>query len=334
MADGLDSAAVREESRPGRACPVHYHYPPEVFHREPDLLAQTLYVVGGLYGNPFALAAVLEMAGAEAGPVKLVFNGDFHWFDIDAPSFAAVDGEVLAHAALRGNVETELAAHSDSAGCGCGYPEWVGEAEVERSNAIMRALRRTAAALPERAVRLGALPMHLVAEVGGLKVGIVHGDAESLAGWSFSQERLRCDAERAGELLARARVRVLACSHTCLPVAQDFDTPGGTAVIVNNGAAGMPNFAGERFGLITRISTRSGKRALYRAALDGVSIEALPVRYDHKAWLAHFDRHWPAGSSAALSYRGRIADGPAYAVAQAARGRVRPVPRAGQGSGG
>ncbi len=324
---------MRNESRPGRTCPVHYRYSPAVFHREPELFAQTLYVVGGLYGNPFALATLLDMARAEAAPAKLVFNGDFHWFDIDAPTFAAVDAEVLAHTALRGNVETELAAHSDKAGCGCAYPDWVGEAEVERSNAIMRSLRGTAAELPGLCTRLGALPMHLVAEVGGLKVGIVHGDAESLAGWRFSQELLRGDAARAGALLARAQVRVLACSHTCLPVALDFDTPAGTAVVINNGAAGMPNFAGECFGLVTRISAHAAPDALYGMELDGVRVEALPVRYDSAAWIEHFDRQWPAGSPAALSYRGRIANGPDYDLAQAARGRVRRALRAAQGNG-
>ena len=319
--------------RPGRVCPLHYRYPPSVFHREPEILAQTLYVVGGLYGNPFALAAVLDMARAEPGPVTLVFNGDFHWFDVDAATFAVVNSEVLAHAALRGNVETELAAPSNDAGCGCAYPNWVGEADVERSNAVMRALRGTAAGLPGLGERLGALPMHRVAEVGGLKVGIVHGDAESLAGWRFSQELLREDAAGAGELLAGAQVRVLACSHTCLPVAQDFETPAGTAVVVNNGAAGMPNFAGERFGLITRISTRAAPDALYGIEVEGVRVEALPVRYDAAAWLAHFDRHWPAGSPAALSYRRRIANGPDYAVAHAVRGRVRRGSGTARGSG-
>ena len=39
----------------------------------------------------------------------------------------------------------------------------------------------------------------------------------------------------------------------------------------------------------------------------------IAVRYDHEAWLTDFDRAWPAGSPASLSYRKRIASGPAYA---------------------
>jgi hypothetical protein len=43
------------------------------------------------------------------------------------------------------------------------------------------------------------------------------------------------------------------------------------------------------------------------------------VRYDYEAWMARFDRVWPAGSPAALSYRKRIASGPGYEVEQAVR---------------
>ena len=32
--------------------------------------------------------------------------------------------------------------------------------------------------------------MHLVAQVGALRIGIVHGDAAALAGWRFAQDEL------------------------------------------------------------------------------------------------------------------------------------------------
>jgi hypothetical protein len=161
--------------------------------------------------------------------------------------------------------------------------------------------------------------MHLVAEVGGLRIGIVHGDAESLAGWQFSQETLREHPERARTLLASAGVDVFACTHTCLPVMQGLITPRGQALIVNNGAAGMPNFRDTRFGLATRIASTPSAQALYGARLGAIIVEAVPVRYDHDAWVAHFDSVWPGGSPANLSYRKRIACGPAYAIEQAVR---------------
>jgi len=303
--------------KPGRSCPPHYRYSPAVFARAPDLRAQSLYIVGGLYGNPFALEAVLGMARREGA--TLVFNGDFNWFNVDPAEFESINETVLRHAAVRGNVETEIAGEDSGAGCGCAYPEWVGEAEVGRSNEILTRLRGTASAYPELRGRLGVLPMHLVAEIADLRVGIVHGDAESLAGWQFSQEALRERPERAEALLAGSGVDVFACTHTCLPVMREFDAPRGKALVVNNGAAGMPNFRDTRFGLATRIASTSSAQALYGARLGATVVEAVPVRYDYEAWMARFDRVWPAGSPAALSYRKRIASGPGYEVEQAVR---------------
>jgi hypothetical protein len=161
--------------------------------------------------------------------------------------------------------------------------------------------------------------MHLVAEIGGLRIGIVHGDAESLAGWQFSQEALRERPECARALLAGAGIDVFACTHTCLPVMQEFVAPRGMALIVNNGAAGMPNFRDTRFGLATRIAGAPSTQALYGTRLGATVVEAVPVRYDHEAWMARFDCVWPAGSPASLSYRERIASGPGYEVEQAVR---------------
>jgi hypothetical protein len=302
---------------PGRSCPRHYRYSPGVFARAADLEARSLYIVGGLYGNPFALEAILAMARQESA--TLVFNGDFNWFNVSAAEFENLNETVLQHAALRGNVETEIAGEDEGTGCGCAYPEWVGDAEVERSNEILRRLRGTASAYPELRARLAALPMHLVAEIGALRVGIVHGDAESLAGWRFSQEALRERPGRAQALLAAAGVDVFACTHTCLPVMQEFSTPRGAALVVNNGAAGMPNFRDTHFGLATRIASAPSTQALYGTRLGKWVVEAVPVRYDHEAWVARFDRLWPACSPASLSYRKRIASGPDYEMEQAVR---------------
>jgi hypothetical protein len=159
--------------------------------------------------------------------------------------------------------------------------------------------------------------MHAVAAVGGVRIAIVHGDAWSLAGWRFAQEKLAEEAiERAFDA---ADVRVFASSHTCLPVTYR----GDAGVVANHGAAGMPNFRGTRFGLVTRISTRERADALYREVVGPLAVETLAVRYDHDRWLAQFDRLWPAGSPAAVSYRKRITDGPGYDPAQALRRPVR-----------
>ncbi len=298
---------------PGRMCPVSYRYAPAVFDREPDLVADTLYVVGGLYGNVEALDAVLSMAAREPSAL-VVFNGDFHWFDIAPVDFERISKVAGRHACLRGNVETELVAETPGAGCGCAYPESVTDAEVDRSNAILARLRQTSRRFPAVRERLRGLPMHLVALVGDARIGIVHGDFESLAGWRFSQEALDDRANRTGieRAFRDGAVDVYASTHTCLPALRSFDFRHGRCVVANNGAAGMPNFAGERFGLVTRISIRPASDALYGVALAGTHVEALAVRYDTRAWQARFTRDWPEGSPAYRSYFERIAHGPRY----------------------
>ena len=243
-------------SSPGRSCPLSYRYAPGTLRRAPELAADTLWIAGGLYGNPFALESLLALYERERGVKALVFNGDFHWFDAEPGLFQKISDQVLGFAALRGNVETELAEPREGAGCGCAYPDWVDDGTVERSNAIIERLRAAAG----DARPLGALPMHLVARVGAARVGVVHGDAESLAGWGFSQEVLsdphgRLAAQRAFD---QAQVDVFASSHTCLPVLQRL---GDACAIVNNGAAGMPNFEGSRVGLLTRIGPAGPRTA-------------------------------------------------------------------------
>jgi predicted phosphodiesterase len=310
---------------PGRHCPAHYRYSPTVFDAEPALRAETLYVVGGLYGNPEALRAVLAMQADEeraGAPVTLLFNGDFNWFNADAESFAAINAAVLAHVAIQGNVETELAAPDADAGCGCAYPDNVGDDTVARSNAIMQRLR-TVAGLSDYRARLAALPRCMTVSVGDLRIGVVHGDAESLAGWSFAVEALGSVAgvTRIEDYFRTANVRAFACSHTCLPVARDFAVDGARRVVINNGAAGMPNFSGTTYGVLTRISVDPAPPAgaLYGTVIDDVRFDALPLHYDHAAWLRRFITLWPPGSPAYRSYHRRMTEGPRFSVVQADR---------------
>ena len=309
---------IGPEARPGRTCPVSYRYAPRVFDREPEVIADTLYVIGGLYGNVEALEALAALAAREPGPVTLVFNGDFHWFDVDDAAFARVSHAVMRHAALRGNVETEIAGDDPAAGCGCAYPADVSDAEVSRSNEILARLRATAARAPRLRARLGALPMHLTARVGSARIGIVHGDAASLAGWGFAQDRLDNPAHRRWieSMFREARVDAFASSHTCLPAMRAFD--GG--VVANNGAAGMPNFAGTHFGLLTRIGVRPSAlpERLHGIEAGGAHLEALRIDYDHDRWTERFLAAWPDGSPAHASYFRRITLGTRFALAQAA----------------
>ncbi len=303
---------------PGRSCPVDYAYGAGALAAPATLFTDSLWIAGGLYGNTFALLQLEELFTAERGESALIFNGDFHWFDIADKAFARIENGVSRHAATRGNVETEISRPQSGAGCGCGYPEWVNDEDVARSNSIIERLKLTAQRAAGAASRLAALPMHCVAEIGGRRVAIVHGDADSLAGWNFSQETLatREGRDAAAAAFGAAGVRVFASSHTCLPVLQTID---GAGVIVNNGAAGMPNFEGTGYGLATRISLAPHPLALYRTQVGPLHVEAIPIEYDAAAWRAAFLAQWPEGSDAHASYWRRISYGPRYETARAVR---------------
>jgi hypothetical protein len=303
---------------PGRSCPSSYRYAPAALAVAPALRVQTLWVAGGLYGNPFALESLIASYEREPGEKALVFNGDFHWFDAHADEFDAINGTVLSFHATRGNVETELFDPAQDAGCGCAYPDWVDQGTVERSNAIIERLRATARRVPEALARLRSLPMHMRVDVGDTRVAVVHGDAESLAGWGFSQETLATPAGYAAAARAflLAGVDVFASSHTCLPILQTF---WPDRALINNGATGMPNFRGALFGLATRIALKPSDAALYRRRVGGAVVEAVPVPYDAAAWERHFAARWPAGSEAHVSYHRRIVAGPDYDIARALR---------------
>jgi hypothetical protein len=309
------------DPRPGRFCPSSYRDSPASLARAPEILADTLYVVGGLYGNLPALDVVERLAAAESGVTRVVFNGDFHWFDAEPAAFAEVDGRVMAHVALRGNVETELASEDAAVGCGCAYPESVSDADVARSNEILARLRETARGDPARRTALAALPMSAVAEIGGERVAIVHGDPESLAGWGFAHDRFEDPhhIERLAAWCAAAQVDVFASSHTCLPVFRALVGRHRQTVVVNNGAAGMPNFSGTPFGIATRISARVAPPglALYGMRVGKVNVDAVRLDYDRDDWVRRFLAVWPEGSPAHRSYFQRIVAGPTYVRSQA-----------------
>jgi hypothetical protein len=305
----------------GRSCPLHYRYNPGDFRvpaaRGMDDL-EVLYVVGGLYGNELALEQVLRLFDQETGKKRLVFNGDFHWFDAEPDWFERIQKRVLGFDATRGNVETELAlAETDfSTGCGCAYPDWVDNGTVDRSNRILRALH--AEVSPSARQCLGELPMWLRAHVGGIAVGIVHGDATSLAGWGFARENLRHAAHRqsVNAWFESAGIDVFASSHTCAPV---FATCGAGAHphwVLNNGAAGMPNLQATPGGLFTRIATRAfqGPQLQFRAKMGPVLLEVIAIDYDQARWLTQFSHRWPPGSDAHVSYFDRITQSAACAL--------------------
>lgn len=315
-------------NEPGRTCPLDYGTSAAALDRPADLQADTLYIIGGLYGNTAALAAVERQAARERTDAglpepRLVFNGDFNWFNADPVAFLCINRKVLQHTAMQGNVEAELADPGPETDCGCAYPEWISDAVVARSNAIMGHLQEVARSAPGAATGLGRLPRQLVAEVADCRVGIVHGDPESLAGWRLAVENMPPPGETPPWLATwfrQARVDVFACSHTCLPFAQRFQVDGEPALVMNNGATGMPNFRGDRRGVVTRISRWPPPHgSLYGTRIGALYADAIAVDCVPEHWRAWFDATWPPGSAAAAAYGERLRDGPEHHLHDAAR---------------
>lgn len=300
---------MQRSSREGRACPRDYRLPQQLFSADPLLRCETLYVAGGLYGNPFALTALDRLVGGEAEDCLVLLNGDMHWFDRSLEDFQDIERRTASYVRLAGNVERELCRRQDvGVGCGCAYPSCVSDAAVGRSNSIHALLKETFLEDKLLRERMEGRPAAAVVDVAGRKVGVTHGDEKLVGGWQCSREALR-DMRRQEELgswMERNRIDVFASSHTCAPAALRL----AKGAVINNGAAGLPNFRSQKYGLAIRISTIPAREALFGAECEGLFVDAVPLRYDHKAFLKWFDALWPTASPAATSYRDRIANGP------------------------
>jgi hypothetical protein len=299
----------------GRSCPIRYQYGAAKIAQAPLVACDVLYVVGGLYGNTFALNAIEQLAAQEAGEVSICFNGDFNWFNKSTEDFVHINQRMLKHDCILGNVEAELGEPLDLADCGCAYPENVDQGVVDRSNFIHTELKRTAQQQPELLSRLLQKPFFARYAVGGLNVAVVHGDGDSLAGWRFDPAHLKRAEEaawRAG-LFEKAQVNVFASSHTCSAAFHHEPLPNGqTGLISNNGAAGMASEPGSLNGLFTRISATplSNTALVFQATrLNGVCVEQVRVQFDQAAWQQHFLNQWPEGTAAHTSYFKRISQG-------------------------
>ena len=106
------------------------------------------------------------------------------------------------------------------------------------SNAIIARLQEAACGAGSLVDNLRALPSQLRLQVGDCRIGVIHGDPDSLAGWGLELDAMPPIGESNPRLEAWFRdadVDLLASSHTCRCFAQDFSD--GRAVF-NNGAAG------------------------------------------------------------------------------------------------
>lgn len=300
---------IKSINIPGRTCPIDYSIGDDFFSKKEDeIMCETVYVVGGLYGNYQALDEIIRLSLAEKENVTIVFNGDIHWFDKDLIDFKAVESVVKKHIPLLGNVETELFRKEDiDVGCGCSYPDCVDEEAVMRSNEIHSMMKANIVADKTIVKELSSRKKGIVVRIDDIRIAITHGDEKSLAGWMCSRDNLMNSArqEELKTWLGKNGIGVLATTHTCAPAAISIENH----VVINNGAAGMPNFKNTKYGVITRISRYANEKAIYRAIKNNLFVEAIPVNYDFKKFITWFDSSWSLNSPASISYRDRIVHG-------------------------
>ena len=154
------------------------------------------------------------------------------------------------------------------------------------------------------------------------RVGVVHGDADALAGWRFDPSSLDQAGNHAWlhRAFEHAAVDLFASTHTCMPALRRVGRGSEFGIVINNGAAGMPNFRADTHGMITRIGTRPAPHpSRYGARLRGAFVDALAVDFDPVAFRKTFLRNWPEGSDAHQSYFQRITEGTSADVADACR---------------
>ena len=73
----------------GRNCSLEYILQKDWTKKSKKLEEEVIYIVGGLYGNRYALEIINKMAQDENA--KVVFNGDMHWFDVEKEDFLMIE---------------------------------------------------------------------------------------------------------------------------------------------------------------------------------------------------------------------------------------------------
>ena len=293
----------------GRNCSLEYILQKDWTKKSEKLEEEAIYIVGGLYGNRYALEIFNKMTHDENA--KVVFNGDMHWFDVEKEDFLKIEELSKDSIKLLGNVEFELLNNTSSLGCGCNYPEDVSDGVVERSNVIHNMMKENIKGdqilndIKERSKTL-------VLDFFGKKIAITHGDEKSMSGWGCSNENLKL-VSRKKELdnwFKENDIDILATTHTCLAVVYD----NGRNIVINNGAAGMANIKGETFGLFTRIAKNSHKKAIYSEYRDGLYVELVKVDFNIEKFKLWFEKVWPDDSPASISYKNRIINGTSLTI--------------------
>jgi len=203
----------------GQACPLNYAYSPsQIKKAKPLQMSPVTYVIGGLYGNRFALDEIEHMRRREVHSTQFIFNGDFNFFNSSTTSFIEINERLRSDPlteCLLGNVEIAVASDWEFKGCGCDYPPYVDDETVSNADEIVRKLKmvsdRVDTKLDSKSEQkpcirrwLNSLERFCVLgdsvncgdkkdedeEDNKERVAILHGDFRSLSGWKFAAETM------------------------------------------------------------------------------------------------------------------------------------------------
>ena len=270
-----------------------------------DAKSDVLYIVGGLYGNSFALNKINELAKSENA--QIIFNGDMHWFDVKEEDFLSIEKNSEGNSIkLLGNVEYELISKDDLLGCGCNYPEDVDSGVVDRSNIIHKMMKENVKNI-DILEDIKSRKKTLVVRYFDKNIAITHGDEKSMSGWECSHNNLQNKARQKDldSWFEKNNIDIMATTHTCLPVVYN----NGKNIVVNNGASGMANIINTTYGLVTRISKTPSPLAIISEKIENVYVELIKIEFDIDKFLEWFESIWNYDSPASISYKNRIING-------------------------
>jgi predicted phosphodiesterase len=222
----------------------------------PDL--KRVALLGGIYSNYLALEEALRLA-RRRGVDEVFALGDFGAFGPHPDRTV----EVLRREgvrAIQGNYEESLAAGADD--CHCGYTDPRDNHYAQISYDYTR--DHTAAA---HKAWMGTLPGQLRFTLGGRRVLLCHGSPRRINEFLW---RSTTPEPFVRKLLAEHDADLIACTHTGLHWHRLLEPGRG---VVNVGALGRPANDGR---------TEVWFTVLEASPAGAVSVEAVPVAYDHQ----------------------------------------------------
>lgn len=220
--------------------------------------AERLLVFGGVYSNHLALAAVLGEVAARA-PEHAWCLGDLGGFGPSPEkSVTLLRGSGIP--CVQGNYDHSIGHGLDDCACGYSDPEDEHFAQVSYDYTAARVGEDSRA-------WLRALPAAARLTLGGRRVLLCHGSPRRQNEFLWDST---CSDDFLSWLCDEHGADIVVCAHTGMHWAREL--PGGRRV-VNCGAVGRPAHDGRTHTWCAELTTTP----------DGVSVEFVPVRFDHEA---------------------------------------------------